>query len=381
MEAGKVRVLYICIDNSLGGSTASLYNLIDGIRDFIEPIVLFPQTGEGYRHFRDNGIEAYVYPFVQLYEFKKNKFAEVWRHPWGWHYIKKVRKDFNCYFFIKKVLAERKIDIVHSNTSPNDIGVLLSCMLHAKHVWHVRESCQHFDIYRGETRLRKLINHADARIAISNSIKELWKMPNQNTWVIPDAVRKQKDACYIQTKEKYVLFSAYNLTELKGTRFAIQAFAISGAAKDGYRLKLMGNCDESYHKSLCQTAQEYGVMDSVDFIPCQTDVKPYYAHATAYIMSSEFEGLGRVTAEAMFYGCPVIARATGGTLDIVKDEKTGYLFNTLDECAQLIRNVCSENQEQIILQSQDFAINNLSQEVYAPKIMDVYDKVMSNKTN
>ena len=40
-----------------------------------------------------------------------------------------------------------------------------------------------------------------------------------------------------------------------------------------------------------------------------------------------------------------------------------------------------ENQEQIILQAQDFAINNLSQEVYAPKIMDVYDKVMSNKTN
>ena len=64
-------------------------------------------------------------------------------------------------------------------------------------------------------------------------------------------------------------------------------------------------------------------------------------------MTSEFEALGRVTAEAMFYGCPVIAHATGGTLDLVKDGETGYLYNTIDECAELIRKVCPENQEKV----------------------------------
>ena len=93
-------------------------------------------------------------------------------------------------------------------------------------------------------------------------------------------------------------------------------------------------------------------------------------------MASENEGLGRVTAEAMFYGCPVIALASGGTLDIVKDKETGYLYNTSDECAELIHHVCTTPQETIILRAQDFVMQNLSQEVYGPKIMTLYNKVI-----
>jgi glycosyltransferase involved in cell wall biosynthesis len=124
------------------------------------------------------------------------------------------------------------------------------------------------------------------------------------------------------------------------------------------------------------TALEYGVADKIDFVSCQTNVKPWFAQATAFIMASQCEGLGRVTAEAMFYGCPVIARAAGGTLDLIKDGVTGYLYGTIKECAQLIQKVCKENQEKIILKAQEFAVNNLSQEVYGPKIMEVYNSVM-----
>lgn len=373
----RINILYICIDSSLGGSTASLFNLIDGLSGVVKPIVLFPEQGKGYEYFAQHGIESYVFPFVKLHVFKSNRLCEVWKRPWHWHYIKKLRKDVGCYRYIMKMLAGRKVDIVHTNTSPNDIGVFLSFLLRAKHIWHVRESCEYFDIYRGIPRLRRLINHADARIAISTSIKELWKMPNNNTWVVNNAVRKKNEACYIPQKEKYLLFSSYYLTEFKGTRTAIKAFALSGVTREGYRLKLMGNCEETYYQSLCETAREYGVMQSIDFISYQLNVKPYYAHATGYIMASQYEGLGRVTIEAMFYGCPVIAHAVGGTLDVIKDGETGYLFDTTEECAQLIRNVCNESQEQLILKAQDFAINNLSQEVYAPKIMEVYKNVLN----
>ena len=88
------------------------------------------------------------------------------------------------------------------------------------------------------------------------------------------------------------------------------------------------------------------------------------------------EGLGRVTAEAMFYGCPVVAHATGGTLDLVKDGETGCLFNTVDECAALLRKVCLSDNESMVLHAQEFAKNNMSQEVYGPKIMEVYKNVI-----
>lgn len=379
--ADKIRILYICIDPTLGGSTSSLYNLIDGIRDYVEPIVLFPEKGVGYEHFVEHGIESHVYPFIRLHEYRPSKWQVVLKHPYKLHCIEKLRFDYGCLKFIKEKLSGRKVDIVHSNTSPNDVGVLLSHKLHAKHIWHVREFCDldfHFDIYRGIPRLRKLINQADARIAISTAIKEHWQMPDENTWVINNAIRKREDACYIPTKEKYLLLSSYYLSESKGARFAIQAFGVSGMAKEGFRLNLMGNCSDEYRDVLKKTADENNVSDSVDVVACQKDVKPYFAKATAYIMASECEALGRVTAEAMFYGCPVIAHATGGTLDIVKDGETGYLYNTLEECAQLIRKVCTEPQEAMILRAQKFAVDNLSQEVYGPKIMEVYNKVLNN---
>lgn len=377
--ADKIRVLYICIDPSLGGSTASLFNMIDGIRDNVEPIVLFPEIGVGYEHFINHGIESYVYPYIKLHEFQSNRITDVWNKPWRLHNIKKLYYDYDCLRFMKKILIGRKVDIVHSNTSPNDIGVLLARKLNARHIWQVREFLDldfHWDIYGGIPRLRSMINHADARIAISNAIKEHWQMPDMNTWVINNAIRKKSDACYLPVKENYLLFCSYNLTEAKGARRAILAFALSKMAKDGYRLKMVGNCNEEYHASLIETAQQYGVLSNIDFIPRQTDVKPYFIYATGYIMASDFEGLGRVTAEAMFYGCPVIANATGGTLDLVKDGETGYLFHTVEECAQLIRKVCTEQQEPLILRAQDFAVNNLSQEVYGPKIMEVYKKVI-----
>lgn len=371
-------ILYIAIDSSLGGSTASLLNLIEGIKDYVNPIVLFPEHGVAYDVYVQHGIECHTFPFVKLYSLKENRLYSVWKHPWRWHCIKKLRFDYGCLRYVKKILVGRQVDIVHSNTSPNDIGVLLACKLHAKHVWHVREFCDldfHFDIYKGIPRLRNLINQADARVAISSAIKSHWQMPDGNTWIINNAIRSKNDICYFPTKARYVLFSSYYLTESKGARTAIIAFAKSGVAND-YTLKLMGNCSDEYKESLIQTMNEYGIGDSVEFVPCQRDVKPYFAHATAYIMASEFEGLGRVTAEAMFFGCPVIAHATGGTLDLVKHGETGYLYNSIDECAELIKKVCAEPQESLILRAQEFVINNLTQEVYGPKIMGVYKHVL-----
>lgn len=372
-------ILYICPDESLGGSTRSLLNLILSIKDKIQPIVLLPSPNVAYDEFRRNDIETIVHPFIKLYQ--RYSWKNVLLHPWRVFLIRFLRQDIACARYVKKYLDGRKIDIVHSNYSPIYTGYVLAKILKAKHICHVREFIDldfNYNIYGGIPLLRWFVNNADARVAITTAIKKHWQMPIQNTWVINNAILRKEEACYIPEKEKYILYSAYNMTERKGARTAIVAFAKSGMSKNGYILKLVGNCHEDYKSSLLQTLREYGMVNSVEFVPCQKDVKPFFSHATAYLMTSEFEALGRVTAEAMFYGCPVIAHATGGTLDLVKDGETGYLYDTIDDCANLIQKVCAESQERLILQAQDFAINNLSQEIYGPKIMNVYNKVLNN---
>ncbi|MBE9194043.1 glycosyltransferase [Synechocystis sp. LEGE 06083] len=52
-----------------------------------------------------------------------------------------------------------------------------------------------------------------------------------------------------------------------------------------------------------------------------------FASADAFIFPSRTETLGLVLLEAMAAGCPVVAAASGGILDIVTDGENGYLFD------------------------------------------------------
>ncbi len=55
-----------------------------------------------------------------------------------------------------------------------------------------------------------------------------------------------------------------------------------------------------------------------------------FASADAFIFPSRTETLGLVLLEAMAAGCPVVAAASGGIVDIVTDEVNGYLFDPND---------------------------------------------------
>ena len=231
----------------------------------------------------------------------------------------------------------------------------------------------------GIPRLQRLVRKSDWIIPISSAIAKHWNLPQYKTTIIPNPICSKNDVIYNPVKEKYILYSSYLLTDKKGARYAVEAFCRSKLYNEGYQLKLMGNCSNDYRQILIDVAEKYNCANAIVFVPFQKDVKPYFAKATVYIMSSEFEAFGRVTAEAMFYGCPVLARATGGTLDIVRHGETGYLFETLEECSRLLVEIVHQNQERIILRAQKYAISTLSREAYRPKILEVYSSLLNTR--
>ena len=157
---------------------------------------------------------------------------------------------------------------------------------------------------------------------------------------------------------------------------AIKAFHSSDISDLGYRLKMIGLCNEKYKHELYALMHSLGIENFVDWVEYTDDVKPYFENATAFLMCSDFEGMGRVTAEAMFYGCPIIARATGGTMDLIKHGETGWLFETVEECADLIKKVITDDNEAMVQRAHDFAKHELAEEVYGKKIMDVYNSIL-----
>lgn len=377
-----LNILYICPDSTMGGSTHSLLSMIESTRDSVKPVVLFMYDGIACKVFRDRGVECLVYPYIKLHLFpQKYTLLQRLRHPSHFRIVRLHRVERACVRHVREYLGNRHIDIVHSNYSSILIGWRLARALRARHVWHIREYLDpgiHVQNrpYGGRWLLKALINRADARIVISHQVLEHWGFKEKNTWVIPPAVAKAADTCYYPEKEPYFLFCSYFVTKAKGAMTAIDAFGKSGLWKEGVRLLYVGNCFEETAAEIRDIAKAYGCEDAVVFSHSQEDVKPFFSHAKAFIMASTHEGLGRVTAEAMFYGCPVIAKDSGGTVDLVKDGVTGYLFQTSDECAALLRQVFHTTPESIIRHAQRFVVDNMSVEAYGPRIMEVYRAVL-----
>lgn len=373
----KLTILYVASDSTMGGSTASLWNLIKSVALKVQPIVLFPEKGNGYSFFVKQGIECYIHSFVRLYNYPANNLSS--NYPRWWAHLKKNRIDLGCALSLKKKLKDRRIDIVHSNTSPINVGIYLAKVFRAKHVWHVRECLDVHDnstIYGGIQRLRLKILRADARIAISEFVKNHWGLNVKRTYVIHDAVRSIQETVLDVKKEKRIVFVSYYVTEAKGARLAVKAFGESRLQKEGFILQIIGNCSSEYQASLTETAKEYDCINDVVFFPLQLEVKPFLANAAALIMASRYEGMGRVTVEAMFYGCPVVAHASGGSLDLIVDGKTGLLFKSVQECAACLRKVCFDVPVAMIKSAQCFAKEELSEECYGSKIMEVYRAVL-----
>lgn len=374
----KLVVLYVADIPFWGGSTLSLKDMILTLQGRIQPIVLVPEEGDVSLGMKELGVECVIIPYPSDF-FKAPSFAflPLWL-------INTIRYKLICSKFYKKISEEfdgRQIDIVHSNTSAVDIGFELAQMLHAKHIWHIREMLDTFSyiqfVGRGFCGLKRKMSKADKLIFISSACQEHWNidLPINKQIVIGDAVRRKTETVYFEEKKKFFLFCSVWLSEFKGTDYAIRAFALSGLVNDGYMLKLIGKYKRGYKKKLDKLSRELNIENSIEYLGLidSCDVKEYMCRAKAFLQCSKIEGLGRTAIEAMFYGCPVIARNCGGTLDYIRNNETGFLWNTLEDLSAAMKYVVSSDVNNVVIAAQKEVSENYSVELYGDKILNLYN--------
>lgn len=378
----KMCVLYISNDDRvMAGASHSLFNMICSVRDKIEPVVLMAEEGETYDFFTSHGIECIIVPFLQLYYFveDKNPVTRVLRYIKHIYEFEKAEK--RCAEEVSHRLVGRNVQIVHSNSTIMTVGIRIARRLDAKHVWHVREFLDlDFQItpFRGRMRLEGQVRNTDAVIAITNQVYRHWKLDKApHSYVLWNAVRKKSEVCYEVEKEPSFLFCCARLSDQKGTNVAVECFGKSGLASKGFQLRIIGICSEEYREKLNSIAKQYGCEEQIVYLGYQSDIKPYMSKARAFLMTSLNEGMGRTTVEAMFFGCPVIARHSGGTVDFMKDGETGYFFENEDECVVLMNKLAAETPTKVIDAAQQLAVQSFSEEEYGKKILNIYHTVIN----
>lgn len=372
----KIKVLYINHEREgIAGSGYSLLNLIHSLGDEVEPIVLCRRK-EQTVFFESYGIRCLYHDFRTAIISKDASSFEKARQFMA-ICVKSISTNVAALNYLEKELKNEHIDIVHINSSTATLGLDIARRLGAKSIWHLRECADIFNWFYGIGGMIKKFRKANYRIAISKAVYSSWELPGlENSVCLWDAVRPEKEISLIEEKENYFFHAAATLGFLKGTDIAIKAFLKSGLYKNGFQLKIVGTMPDDFKASMDNVLLNHEGSSAVQFMGPTSDMKSYMSKARAFLMCSPNEGLGRTTVESMFYGCPVIAKRAGGTLDFMKDGETGFFYDTEEQCANLMVKLSNDVPTDIITNAQEMVRNNFTEEVYGKEILDIYKQVL-----
>jgi glycosyltransferase involved in cell wall biosynthesis len=272
---------------------------------------------------------------------------------------------------IKEILFW-KPDVVNSHwLLPQGFVAALACKLtRTKHVATVHGG----DVFALNSplfrKLKKFAINNSSLVTVNSSVtekvtKEL--APDSNTpflklptGILPLPVLDKTKISELRTRlqkkseEKLILFVG-RLSEEKGVREAIQATAKLINSKYSVRLVIIG---EGHEKEDFKTvAGDLDINESVDFIGWveNKDVYYYFSACDVFVGPSKTAANGQVEAqgltfiEAMLAGCPVIGANSGGIIDAVIPDKTGWLVepNDADSLATAVEKVLFTETERV----------------------------------
>ncbi|WP_293744067.1 glycosyltransferase family 4 protein [uncultured Pedobacter sp.] len=382
-----MNVLYIThISSFFTGANRSLYHMLVGLKSKgVKPIVLLsPYADMTLKVELDKiGVQSYIIEYYMPVLPNNDSFRDKLL------YLPKIlRSKFRNLLArrkISKIVQAESIDIIHTNVGPLLLGYEVANKLNIPHVWHLREF-QDLDFSMKTWYTKKgflsMLNHENnQQIAISRAIYEHFHLKPPST-VIYNGIMKSSAARYNSSKSDYFLYVGH-LSENKGIQVLLQAFSIFCQNNKSHNLLIAGDSTlPSYKLSLIDFLNEKGIGDRVSFLGHRNDVDQLMQSATALIVPSLNEAFGRITAEAMFNGCLVIGKNTGGTKEIIDLIGTGLLYDSVEELADLMLNLTKvgiENYSDELVSAMNKAKIKFSEESNAESVHRLYLELLKDR--
>jgi len=119
-----------------------------------------------------------------------------------------------------------------------------------------------------------------------------------------------------------LIVAAGRLAEAKNYPLMIDAMA---GVRDRIAARLCILGEGEFEAPLRSLIAARGLGDAIRLAGFQSNPWKYIARADAFLLTSRYEGFGNVLIEAMACGVPVVATASAGTRDIIRDGVDGVL--------------------------------------------------------
>lgn len=247
------------------------------------------------------------------------------------------------YKFAKKLVRENKYDLTHSFfTVPCGIvSFILKNKFKIPYIISLRGSdvpgySERFTIlYKFITPIiKKIWKSACFVIANSCGLRELALKSKTEKEIgiiyngidtgdfFPDANKKDEN--------KFTIVCISRITRRKGIKFLIQAVGNLLKKYKNIKLFIVGDGDEC--DSLKNLVQTIGIGSEVTFTGpiLHENILEYYQKSNIFVLPSLNEGMSNTMLEALSCGLPIIATDTGGTKELVQNEKNGFIVKMKD---------------------------------------------------
>jgi len=376
----KKSVILVFHDSGLSGGTLALLDLIESWRRkaLFEYVCILPRHNEVLQNkLKALGCEVIVlrsWPCIWKGEGSVIKRAIL--------LAKLCLGLINTHIKIKRKVKKHDILAVYSNTSSIYNGISISKILRVPHIWHVREfvAKEHntYPIVGEKFHYYILGKYSNQLIFISNSLAQEYSkyLKTGNACVIYDDIspKYEINETQIWGERKNKILVAGNISKGKCQATVINALPLIIEKNPDIRLFFAGQAtDDSYLEEIKRIIAENKLEDCVTFLGHVDDMNELRKEMGIGIVPSYKEAFGRVTIEGMLSGMLMIGSNDSGTMELIENGVTGYLFDLYDSknLANIVNSVLektSGSNEQIINNAKEYAkkfiIGNCAQEIH-----------------
>lgn len=370
----KKKVLYVAHENTKGGATHSLINIIDSLPNNISPYILIPKKIGIRSNFsrakksliRSGTLKEEMHrrniPIIEAYYFYDNLCMK--NHLLRYLFFLLLRNiELNK---VLKYVNKKKISIIHSNSSVIKFGADIASKGHLKHIWHVREDVKEmFEVNENSLRnyYKNINNKSDNVIFVSHTLKKnfIENLENYGEKIYKEKFKTIYNGIFLSDNKLVKLDKSRNTFNIYcfGTVYNIKGqedlIRLGKRMEDenitNYTINIVGERKHEYYSHLLNLIKGYGIEDKVNFIDYTNNINQLRKNADVEVVCSRNEAFGRVAIEAMNFGNPLIVTNVGGLDEIVTHEKNGlkYTPGNIDELYNNIKLVLDDDTNNKIL--------------------------------
>lgn len=338
----KPRVLFLDQQAWRAGGQRVLEDVLDALREDIDPIVAFPDDGPFAATLRSRGVETLFYP-LGSYRPGRKSVGEMLAFP---------IRSLVCGLKLARVARRRGICLIYIN-GPRSLpaGVLAAGLTRTPSIFHLHRTLTRKSELLIAARAAALATRivacsqasADALVSANPKLGSSMQVVYNPALPLSPEERRR---CQLAARESPIppgpiVGFVGRFTPGKGLHILIEAAARLRARWPQIQIEMVGapdpknSGDASYVRKLEARVAELSLRSNVRWAGYHSNPGPYFARFDVLALPSvdNGDGVPMVALEAAQWGVPVVAARAGGIPEVVHDGVSGLLVPPGDEKA------------------------------------------------